>query len=228
MISVFSYTDDLGELQYFEVDVDLSRSHRFEATLAESPIEDGTPVTDHVVIGPWELSLELLVTDTPIKSQAVYPAQSEVPRSQQAFARLLALFRAKTLVEVLTPYGVYSNGIITAITLPEDQQHAGSAAPSVTIKEIHIAQSQAVLVAARKSTRLKKTLPAVPVAAATKVIVTAAAAAKQVLGQWLLEQTEIQQKARERVEEVTQVTDPAEFQKLKDKYWLEDLREVTQ
>lgn len=222
MIVVFGYVDGLGLPQFFEVDVDLTRSHNLSATLTDSPIEDGSLVTDHVVIGPWELRYDVLITDTPIKSQTVYPAQSEVPRSQQAMTRLAEIFQAKTLVDVVTPYGIYSSGIITAITLPEDKNHAGGAFPSLTIRQVKLAQSQAVLVQARKTTALKKTLTGT---AKVKATLTAVAELKQKVDRWLIDKAEAIQKEQQRAEEVAAATLPEEMEKLSFKYALEDLRE---
>lgn len=63
--SLFSWEDESGQTQTLDVDVVMAVSDKRQAKLTDHVVETGVVITDHVVIQPESLSMELLVTQTP-------------------------------------------------------------------------------------------------------------------------------------------------------------------
>lgn len=63
--SLFSWLDVSGNLNTLDVDVVMTSSDKRTAKLTDHVVETGSVITDHVIIMPEELSLELVVTQTP-------------------------------------------------------------------------------------------------------------------------------------------------------------------
>lgn len=66
--SLFSWVDLDGNTQTLDVDVVLAATDKRSMKLTEHSVEDGSVITDHVVLQPETLNLELLVTQTPFPS----------------------------------------------------------------------------------------------------------------------------------------------------------------
>ncbi len=64
--SLFSWVDEAGNTNTLDVDVVMSSSDKRTAKLTDHVVENGSVITDHVVIMPEEVSFELIVTQTPM------------------------------------------------------------------------------------------------------------------------------------------------------------------
>lgn len=64
--SLFSWTDAAGATQTLDVDVVMQASDKRSAKLTDHVVETGSVITDHVVIQPESLSMDLVVSQTPI------------------------------------------------------------------------------------------------------------------------------------------------------------------
>jgi hypothetical protein len=64
--SLFSWQDASGNTNTLDVDVVMSSDDTREAKLTDHVVETGAVITDHVVIQPEALSLDLVVTQTPM------------------------------------------------------------------------------------------------------------------------------------------------------------------
>lgn len=65
--SLFSWTASDGSTQTLDVDVVMAAVDRRTAKMTDHVVETGATITDHVVVQPEMLSLDLLVTQTPIQ-----------------------------------------------------------------------------------------------------------------------------------------------------------------
>ncbi|MGL6011264.1 MAG: phage baseplate protein [Shewanella oncorhynchi] len=99
-----------------ELDLNLEEDHEWGAEATMNPVEDGSPVTDHVVEQPDKLSIKGFVTDTPltITSQSVAIEN----RTQPVFDLLRELIKAREPVTVYTKYRTYPDMVITSINVP--------------------------------------------------------------------------------------------------------------
>jgi hypothetical protein len=219
----FAYTDDLGSIQFFECDVDLSRMHRREAMLTDFPVEDGTTITDHVIIRPDTLTMEIMVSDTPLAANTAYrEVGSLLSRSQRAVEKLDKVFRDKRLLTVATPLFYYESMIITSLEIPEDQEHAGAAYASISFRELQFAQSQAVLISAARTQALKRAQTVAELATST---LTAAMEKKQALDRLLVQKFEATLQQQELADEfVAAAGKPDELKKIQDREILKDIR----
>jgi hypothetical protein len=64
--SLFSWQDASGNTSTLDVDVVMTANDTREAKLTDHVVETGAVITDHVVIQPESLSLDLVVTQTPM------------------------------------------------------------------------------------------------------------------------------------------------------------------
>lgn len=114
----------IGELQ---LDATIREGHSFVNSVSEFPIESGSEVNDHIRLEPEEITMEGLVTNTPINIFQENNAEvitnvsggveiknekksDEVNNAQLAFEKLLEISGRKTSGENITPK------IVTVVT----------------------------------------------------------------------------------------------------------------
>ena len=90
--------------------------HGFNSTVTSHPVEKGADITDHVVVQPETVTLECIVSDTPI-GDAADARDGGVP-SAEVFARLIAIRDAREPVEVETSLTTFSNMILESLSIP--------------------------------------------------------------------------------------------------------------
>jgi len=81
--SLFSWVDDAGNTNTLDVDVVMASVDRRTAKLTDHVVEDGSVITDHVVIAPEELSLDLVVSQTPITGAGFVPTPVQLTAASQ-------------------------------------------------------------------------------------------------------------------------------------------------
>lgn len=134
-------------------DAVVSKEHQFSSQVTDNPVEDGTTVTDHVILAPRQLTLEAMVSDHPIDPEvlAKMPTPTEGPdglpvavkptRSQKAAEFLEGLWRDKVLLKVVTKFRTYANLVIESMTWREENDVGEALQVTLQLREIRIASS---------------------------------------------------------------------------------------
>jgi hypothetical protein len=126
-VSNFFGGADPGEpTPLFTIDVSVAENHSVLADVQSHPIEDGSEITDHVIIKPRRLTIEGTITDTPSGAIAVLAPLTGIinrfagsPRSIEAFNTIEGYIVAKKLFDVVTGLKVYKNMIIRSFNVPK-------------------------------------------------------------------------------------------------------------
>lgn len=100
----------------YEIDAAISQDHSFDNEITEHPVEKGANVADHVRSTPIMISLEGLVSDTPIGAIAATRGIG-VP-SSEAFARLQAIRDRREPVTIETSLGIFANMALQSLATP--------------------------------------------------------------------------------------------------------------
>jgi hypothetical protein len=129
----------LARIQQVVVDAVLSEEHVYDSEITESPIEDGTPVSDNQVLLPVILNMECRISDaTANLAQLNYPG-----RSTEAYKELVALQKKKETITVVTGINVYENMLIKRIGIPRSSRDGNSIKFSLVMKEILVVGTDA-------------------------------------------------------------------------------------
>ena len=121
--------------------------HEWMAEATMNPVELGSPVTDHVIEQPDKLRIKGFITDSPLIpglslfSGIIDGAKSTV-YTQPVFDVLNEIIKARELVTVYTKYKIYTDMIITNISIPRGPQVQGSIEFTVDFVKIRIVKTQ--------------------------------------------------------------------------------------
>jgi hypothetical protein len=121
------------------LDAILSEGHSLSNTVTKYPVETGATITDHILNAPRQLTLECLVTNSPLRARNKKPVDLGVnsddflktsgknPQAaakpannyaQQAFKALEAMHAARQPVTVVTRMKTYRNMAIDSLSIP--------------------------------------------------------------------------------------------------------------
>lgn len=137
-----AYIRSLGGLTFT---VTISEAEKQTAKLTDYPVEDGVNYSDHVILAPREVTVQV--------GQGVDDAETD-PRDK--LDKLRELMTAREPIELYTGKSYYKSMIITAISTTTDAKTETVMIASVTLREVRIAQTQAAAVPVISKTRQKQ------------------------------------------------------------------------
>lgn len=139
-------------------DASLSESHTREANVTEFPIEDGSPISDHRQRLPATVTIEFLVSDTPI-GEALARRRHEVAQddaggllslpilpSEEARIYLERLDDESQIVSLETKLRTYEDMVIVSLDLPVTPENDGVLTGTVVFTRFRIVKNRAVFV----------------------------------------------------------------------------------
>ena len=110
-----------SETYNLEADVILSEVHEWRNEVTTNPVEEGSPIADHIIVMPDRLTFSGFVSDTPIKGIIGLGIFDTDEDSAKYFFEALDLLRENgEIITVYTKYKTYEDMVITSITIPRE------------------------------------------------------------------------------------------------------------
>lgn len=107
------------QIDGYPIDATLSEDHTFSAEVTEYPVEKGADLTDHVRSKPLKITLDCVVSDSPIGVVATHATRKDgsVP-SSAIYERLLDLRSKGEPITIITSLNVYKNMVLSDLSVP--------------------------------------------------------------------------------------------------------------
>lgn len=137
-------------IEQLQVDAAPRETHALTDTLTDHPVEKGANVTDHDREEPDRLTLDCVVSNTPIGSA---PADD---RADNAFATLLRFRKSSALLSVDTTLRLYTDMRIESLTITRDAGTSQALSFTVVLKKIRVVQNAFTRVVVARDPRAKK------------------------------------------------------------------------
>lgn len=134
------------------IDASVQENHVSTCDLTENPVEDGATITDHVQMKPAELTIDGVISNTPISFavldnirgliDTVTSILGKTSRSIEAYNELLRLQKSRVPFKVVTGLKVYTDMILTSLSVPRTAATGNAIHFSAVMKQIIIAKSE--------------------------------------------------------------------------------------
>lgn len=150
------YRVTLAKIGAIELDCSISESHTSEVEVTEHPVEVGSAVSDHARRKPLGLTIEGMITDTPvdddlrIENKAEGFQRGKVHRAKDAYQDLCALRDAGEAVTIVTALHTYKNMVLTSLAIPRNSDTGEALRFTAQFKEIRTVESGTVEVTTTK------------------------------------------------------------------------------
>ncbi len=130
-------------------DATVLEKHQQSVTVTDHQLENGSTVADHIRVDPAEVSMQAVVSDTPVLTPLSFVEEGSRPR--QAYDTFVRLMRVGTVFDVRTNLRDYDNMVVTSVAAPQNVNTANIAELDIGMREIRFVSAQQV--AAQPRTR---------------------------------------------------------------------------
>ncbi len=135
------------------VDATMSETHRKEVELTSHPVEEGSVITDHARKKPDKVTIEGIITNTPVGSfprpvfsrgisiQSSTDADvepGEPGRAHEAYAYLKDLMDRRTPVAISTPFEEYESMILKSLSVTRKADVGDALAFTVEAEKVRV------------------------------------------------------------------------------------------
>ncbi len=145
------------------VDAAVSEKHSFASTPTRNPVEEGAKVTDHVELEPVRLSIQGMISDSPLDFQilnniakgdfkaigksfkdGLNNSLGKTSRSIEQFEALLQLQKSRQPFEVITGLKIYKDMILTSLDIDRTATTGKALHFTAEMEQIRIVSSQVI------------------------------------------------------------------------------------
>jgi Dit-like tail protein len=141
----------------FIIDCVRQETHSFDSDVTSHPVEKGADVTDHVRPRPITVTLECIVSNTPIEPVASQRPAGGIP-AEDAHAWLMGIRDDREPVTIETHRRAYENMVLTSLSEPLDAATGDGLVFSATFVQIELVQIEKVTVISTPRAARKKNL----------------------------------------------------------------------
>lgn len=121
-----TFGNDFGNI---DLDANLQETHDWSNDVTQNPVENGSDITDHVIENPDRITIRGFISDSPLRgivgnTVAIINALSgeqSGQRTKETFDLLEKLSKLKLPVIVTTKYKIYTDMIMTNVSIPRDR-----------------------------------------------------------------------------------------------------------
>lgn len=131
----------------FLIDVAPTEGHNYDSASTDHPIEDGADITDHIRVLPDRITIEGIVSNTPIGEVKSIrdnesPFAGEILPASDALAYLKQLRENREPVEVETSLGKHENMVLINLSVPRNTSTGDSFRFRAEFKEAQIIKTE--------------------------------------------------------------------------------------
>lgn len=137
--------ETLADLGSIELDAVLNENQTFNQEATLFPVEDGSDIADNIRNDPSEITVDGLVSDTPVKLFAnidrLVTEGAFSSRSLVSYEKLLEIREKKALCDVVSALRLFSNMVMTSVTIPRSSSTGKALRFSATFRQVRIVNS---------------------------------------------------------------------------------------
>lgn len=142
--STFSLEDEsVGNLEFDSID---SETHDWQRDVTQNPVENGSPVADHIIEKPRNLTVTGMISNSPISGSSIFTSLISGSNTEDAvanaFSTLDALYKSRSLVTIYTRYATYENMVLTSINIPRTPDVGDAIVFTIQATQIRIVSTQ--------------------------------------------------------------------------------------
>ena len=137
----------LKGIQSIEFDATLEELHDWQNEVTQNPVEEGAPVSDHIIATPDKLRLSGVITNSPLRGEFAgqyFGGDTASPRIQTTFEALRALHEARDTITAYTKHAVYRDMAIQSISIPRNAQIGEEVQFTMELVNIRMVRTQMV------------------------------------------------------------------------------------
>lgn len=141
-----TYKAVIAQIDDLDLDCSLSERHAGDVEVTDHPVEQGANIADHARAKPEVITIEGMVTNSPLIDGSLIDTAAAVTRAGAALDKLRKLKDTGTLVTVFTSIRQYENMVITSLEVPRDVKTGNVLRFTATLKQVRVVQNKTVAI----------------------------------------------------------------------------------
>ena len=133
-----------AKIEQLVLDASIEEMHTMTSKISQFPVEDGSTISDNIYNEPEKISIQGVVTSTPLPNSPNSSLESTIYAPRDAYDYLCRLRKNKELITVTTDLEVYKNMGITSIRIPKNTKVGGSLQFTIELEKVNIVSSKTV------------------------------------------------------------------------------------
>ncbi len=143
-----------SEIGSIVVDAVIREVHENTSQVTENPVEEGADVTDHVRIMPKMLTMDCVISDTPLSLSVIRNISGAVGSvtelisgrtlSKDAYDKLVEIQELREPITVVTGLKAYENMVLERLTTPRDSRTSNAIHFTARFKEVVVARTKTI------------------------------------------------------------------------------------
>ncbi len=129
--------NELVMINEFLIDCCLSDNHNYESEVTDFPVESGSTISDNIRNKPLVVTMECIVSNTPIGKIVKYRNNTSDPASS-AYEVLIKIREDKQPVPIRTSLRTFENMALQNLTIPRSSGRGDELRFTATFKQIEI------------------------------------------------------------------------------------------
>jgi len=122
----------------FLIDATVTEGHSFDSEVTAYPVESGADIADNIRAKPLRITLDCVVSDTPLAPAIVNARRGQGLPSAEIYNRLLVMRDKREPVTVVTTLAVFKNMALETLSIPRNATDGHSLRFSVTFVQVKI------------------------------------------------------------------------------------------
>jgi hypothetical protein len=127
------------------VDIAISEDHTFENEVTSHPVETGSDVTDNSIVKPDAITLDCIISNTPLTTTGREVNDQVLASSSpadEARAKLLALRQSREPITVIDSLGTWTDMVLEHLSIPRSSRTGDALAFKATFKKLVIVTNE--------------------------------------------------------------------------------------
>ncbi len=149
-----------GNIGGISVDATISDDVSYRADITEYPVEEGSEISDNIILKPYRLIMRGLISDNPLflanTHENIHYNDYSNSRVKNAYETLLDLFFTKEPFDVVTGLDIYQNVFFVAFDINRDADTGEALSFSAKFKQISFATPSIIPIPREKVKPKKK------------------------------------------------------------------------
>lgn len=139
----------------YVIDCAVTEEHSDENEITQHPVETGADIVDHIRRKPSTVSIQGIVSDTPLPAIEALRSETTLP-SQEAIEKLTALNLARETFNVTTSLRSYDNMALVSLSIPRDVKTGDALTFNARFQEVILVTNNRVTVTVSSARGKKK------------------------------------------------------------------------
>ncbi|WP_186650089.1 phage baseplate protein [Fluviispira vulneris] len=170
-MSFFKTGEPCLQFQNIKIDVSMSETHSYEANATKNPVEEGSSITDNIVLNPPKINIKGICSPLKLEILGGLKLTTSEGFVKNKWRELVDLFKAKEPMYLYTGLANYSDMVMTSLTANRDISNANHLEFEATFEK-------KITVPVEYTMVLTSGLPKVPAAGALNAATKSAGGAK--------------------------------------------------